>query len=95
LLVEVSVAKAKKKIRKLVKREHPCWGWCGQKLFGIAENLKVTGEASADFEVEVCSAIGPMLVPAGALQLTCQHNRLYIMVKKSPAGDSNPHLSAS
>lgn len=73
----------KKKIKTFTKRQHPCWGWCAQKLLGIIDNLKLCEEIPQDAEYDLRSAIGLVYVPAGALQFTCQHGRVYILAEKS------------
>jgi hypothetical protein len=75
--------KRAKKIRTFSSRQHPCWRWCGQRILGIVENGKLLGEIPQDAEFDVRSAVGPTYVPAGALQLTCQHDRLYVLAEKS------------
>jgi hypothetical protein len=75
--------KKKKKIKTFTTRRHLCWNWCGQRLLGIVENGKLLGEIPQDAEFDIRSAIGLAYVPAGALQLTCQHGRLYILDQRS------------
>lgn len=63
-------------------KQHPCWNWCAGRIEGIVENLRLRGEIDADFDVEIRSARGLTWVPAGALQMTCQHRRTYVVVPK-------------
>jgi hypothetical protein len=75
--------KKKSKIRTFTKSQHPCHRWCGGRLAGIVENLKLRGEIPPEFEFDIRSAIGLVYVPAGALEMTCQHGRSYILAPKS------------
>lgn len=74
--------KKKSKTKTLTARRHVCWQWCGERLLGIVENEKVLGQVAADAEFDIRSAIGPVYVPAGAVELRCQHGRTYILAKK-------------
>lgn len=74
-------AKKPKKIRRITHRNarHECWGWCGQQLLGIVDNLKLRGELPPEAEIEVISVIGLMFIPGGTYTAKCRHGRTYIL----------------
>jgi hypothetical protein len=64
-------------------KRHPCWNWCAGQIQGIVENQQRLGEISESFTVEIRCARGLTWVPAGAVTMTCRHNRDYIVIPRA------------
>lgn len=62
--------------------QHPCASWCAARLYGIVETQKLLGNLPENFKVEVTSVSGAVYPPAGAIVLTCLHDRKYVMRRR-------------
>lgn len=61
------------------KRKHTCETYCSGRIAGIVENLKLRGEISQGFEVEVKMLKGLRWIPAGSYVMTCEHRRDFLV----------------
>lgn len=74
----------KKRKKRIIGRRptHPCAGWCEERLKGIVENLKLTGEVAQDYEVEFRPLAGLTYLPGNVPVMTCQHGRSWAAIER-------------